>query len=60
MPLLRLLIEVDSAQLLPQEVARAMESHEDLHIEMPSWGSAFTGKLVGATEVGSDEPRIRT
>jgi hypothetical protein len=51
---LRLLIEVNAEDFYQGEVVRAIESHEPVCIEMPGWGSAVNGVIVGAIPV--DEP----
>jgi hypothetical protein len=49
----RLLIEVESSDLISDEVASAIESREAVMIEMPGWGSALSGVLVGSVPVES-------
>lgn len=52
---LRLLIEVESGDLLRDEIVTAIESGETLCVEMPGWGSAVDGTLVGAVPVDDQQ-----
>jgi hypothetical protein len=51
---LRLLIEVNADDFVCSEVARAIESHKVVCVEMPGWGSAVHGLIVGAIPVDEE------